>query len=34
MREEEPGLGLETLFGLGGHKNASSFKSKKAAKPH
>ena len=33
MREEEPGHGLETLFGLGGDKRASSSKSKKASKP-
>ena len=32
MREEEPGLGLESLFGLGGDKTASSPKSKKAPK--
>ena len=33
MREEEPGLALETLFGLGADRSASSGKSKKAPKP-
>ena len=32
MREEDPGLGLESLFGLGGDKGAASPKSKKAPK--